>query len=66
MPLDWTGDDGWPAVFAVTIGWLLRSWARWTYWWFGFPVVVGSPGTVVQHRVGGEDLLQCRVGVGAL
>ena len=68
MPADGAGDDGWLAVCAVAVRWL---WLRglsvgWMWWWPGFPVVVGSPGRVVQHQVGGEDLLQGGVGVGVV
>ena len=56
---------GWP-YRAVVVRCLLRLLAGWMCSWPGFPVVVGSPGGVVEHRVGGEDLLQCRVGRGAL
>jgi len=66
VPADRTGDDGRLAVSAVSVPWLLRSSAHWMYLWPGFPVVVGSPYGVVEHRVGGEDLLQCRVRPGAL
>lgn len=66
VPADRAGDDGWLAVCVVAVRWLLWSSAGWEYGWSGFPVVVGSLGGVVQHRVGGEDLLQCRVGEGAL
>ena len=62
MPADRTGDDGRLALCVVVVRWLLRSSARWMYSWPGLPVVVGSPGWVVEHGVGGEDLLQRLVG----
>jgi hypothetical protein len=66
VPADRSGDDGRLAVCAVVVECLQRSAVRWVHGWPGFRVVVGSPGRVVEHRVGGEDLLECRVGHGAL
>jgi hypothetical protein len=61
VPSDWTGDDGRLGVFAVAVRWLLPS-SGLMCGWADLSVVVGSPGGVVEHGVGGEDLLQCRVG----
>ena len=66
MPPDRTGDDRRLAVWAVVVRRLLRAPARWGCSWPGFPVVIGSPGRVAEHPIGGEDVLQPRVGHRAL